>query len=606
MSLAPLRPTVLVIDSDEARRRVLAQGLAEAGYEVVPAISPQEGASYLQALRPSLVVLPVNLLGDPGLIPFLRPQSSLDLSVIAVGEQSQEVSTPRWAHFLSTTGLTVRSVLHRLNLLLLSREVGVEVGTDFDSLVGELSHHPLLELLPALQGARVTGCLELPGGQIYLRDGRPTAAQAGPARALKAFCRIAQQAAGPFHFRLLDEVPPQELEDDVHALMARAIEDSLGEHLDPRTQVRVQMGPDLFATRFSAFQQEVLGSISTGAPLRLVLDTHPALDGEILHELMRLERLGIVSLAKPVNPVVVVTDSTGDLPPGEAGRHGVQVVPLKVVFGSEVFLDGVELAPKQFYERLEARQHHPFTKPPTKEDFLRWYAPLLPEQDIVSIHISEHIPSLTVVHARQAADELLAQSAATRRRDGSQPKIHVFDSRLASSALGLLTLCAGRMAARGLAADEIRQRVEAIAPRLHTFFIVDTLEFLARGGRIGKAQAWFGNLLGIKPILGLEDGRVNPVDRVRGGRQAQSRLVEIFAELVTGDEPCLAIVAHANAPVWGDRLARLLEGAFPIAEVLHAEMGPVIGTHVGPGTVGAVLFQPLPDEAPLVAPLLES
>ena len=129
------------------------------------------------------------------------------------------------------------------------------------------------------------------------------------------------------------------------------------------------------------------------------------------------------------------------------------------------------------------------------------------------------------------------------------------------------------------------------------------LEYLARGGRIGKARALLGGMLGIKPILGVIDGEVAPVDRVRGGRAAHPKLIELYKRRVDAEKPVVVGLAHANAPVWAERLRGLLEQNFTIAEMVASEIGPVVGTHAGPGTVGAVLFQPTEEEMPLIAPL---
>jgi DegV family protein with EDD domain len=183
--------------------------------------------------------------------------------------------------------------------------------------------------------------------------------------------------------------------------------------------------------------------------------------------------------------------------------------------------------------------------------------------------------------------------------------IKVVDSGSVSLGLGMLALFAARLARRGIDPDGIAERLEAMRPRMHILFAVNTLEYLARGGRIGKARALVGNLLGIKPILGVTDGEVVSIDRVRGGRAAQPRLIELFRQRVDPGRPVVVSIAHAKAPVWADRLRALLEQSFGVAELFMAEMGPVVGTHAGPGTVGAALFQPTEEELPLVAPLQE-
>jgi len=135
-----------------------------------------------------------------------------------------------------------------------------------------------------------------------------------------------------------------------------------------------------------------------------------------------------------------------------------------------------------------------------------------------------------------------------------------------------------------------------MAPRLHTLFLVDTLEFLAKSGRIGKARALLGGLLGIKPILGMVDGEVTPIDRVRGGRAAHPKILEILHKRVDSRLPVVAAIGHANAPVWADRLRALVRDQFQVAELIQTEIGPVVGANVGPGVVGVCVFQPTEEE----------
>jgi len=161
---------------------------------------------------------------------------------------------------------------------------------------------------------------------------------------------------------------------------------------------------------------------------------------------------------------------------------------------------------------------------------------------------------------------------------------------------GLLAVFAARMARRGLSVREIGPRIQAMAERVEVLFVVDTLEYLARHGRIGRAKAWVGQLVGIKPILGVRDGAVTLVDRVRGGRAAHPRMIELFKKTIDPERPAIAAVAHAKAPVWADRLKTLLEKELSLAEVHIAEMGPVVGTHAGPGAVGASIYQPVDDD----------
>jgi DegV family protein with EDD domain len=248
----------------------------------------------------------------------------------------------------------------------------------------------------------------------------------------------------------------------------------------------------------------------------------------------------------------------------------------------------------------------PRTNPPPRGDFLKVYREVAARQDIFSLHLSEKL-SQTVVNARAVAEEARPALRALRPAAAASPlAIEIADSDSISLGLGLQALFAARMAQRGLDLSTIGRRIAAMRGRMHVLFVVDTLDYLARGGRIGKARAVLGKVLGVKPILGVADGEVVAVDRVRGGRAAHPRLIELFAQRVDPQLPVVAAIGHSKAPIWADRLRALLEERFNAAELMVTEIGPVVGTHAGPGTVGAALFQPTAEELPLIAPLGEA
>jgi fatty acid kinase fatty acid binding subunit len=581
------RPTVLLIDSQAGRLRELAQQLAARQYEVVPVADAARARRFAEGLGSAVIVAASEMLAagfDP------REILAEGRTVVVLGlRPEEEESLPEEISFLAVAGLDVPEVARRLLLVLLGRELGIAPDASLASLVGDLAQTPLIEVLRGLDAAGTSGRLDLRGGSLLLHGGRLVAAAAGPARSLKAFCRLGRLHEGPFRF-VPGELPgPREIEEDLDALVLAAIEDSLGEYPDPRLQLEVEIGPSFFATPFSPLQQRILGAAQRGAALRQILDGLPDRDGEIVQEVLRLEERGFLVRREPA--VQIVTDSTADLPPDVAAAHGIAVVPLTVAFGTEVFRDRVDLQPGQFYEMLGKKKAHPASSPPAAEEFARRYGEWLARgHDVVSIHISSRL-SKTAENARAGA--------ATK----SRAAVAVVDSGQVSLGLGLLALFAARLAARGQTAVEIRRRLLAMAPRVHTLFLVNTLEYLARGGRIGKAQALVGGLLGIKPILGVVDGEVAPVERVRGGRAAHPRILEILKKRVDPKRPVIAGVSHGNAAAWADRLEKLVREAFPVTELIQAEVGPVVGTHAGPGVVSVSLFQPEEEEAGLIASL---
>jgi len=592
----------------------MTRSLAELGYEVVAAVKPAEGMRFAIGLNPSVMIADVTIdgFGDAAVLKYVPVEDGQapPKLVLLRAADSAAPELPDEVLVIAVEGLTTQAIVRKARAVLVARELSLEPDARLESLIGDLQLVPFYELMPQLQKAVVSGRLVLDDGEIALESGEIVAARSGSVRGAKAFARLGRIATGSLRLLLGSPGVEREITQDVLSLMALAMEDqhrfneALGELPDWDSRARLEMGPSFFATRFSAPQQALLQACQGGRTLRALVEAAAYPDGEVLEEMLRLREMGFLAFDEPEIRVRVVTDSTADLPPELARTHGIEVVPLSVIFGDEIYKDGPDLTPGAFYKLLETRKDvHPRTNPPTRGEFSAAYGRIVARQDVVSIHISEKM-SQTVVHARAAGGDPGIQTAV--RSDGSKPTVAVLDSLQVSAGLGLLTLCAARMARRNLPAVEISRRVDDMRPRFHLLFIVDTLEYLARGGRIGKAQALLGGLLGIKPILGLVGGEVTPVDRVRGGKAAQPRVVELFKERVDASRPVMIGVAHAAAPIWADRLRTLLQQSFIVAEIFGSEIGPVVGAHVGPGCVGAVMFQPTDEEAPLVAPLPEA
>jgi DegV family protein with EDD domain len=269
--------------------------------------------------------------------------------------------------------------------------------------------------------------------------------------------------------------------------------------------------------------------------------------------------------------VAIVTDSTADLPPSLATSRSISVVPLTLHFDGRSLLDGVDITPSEFYRRLPHATIHPTTSQPSPGQFAERYNSLLASyESIVSIHISEKL-SGTYESARQGAEMTDAR------------RVRVVDSQLVSMSLGLVVLAASTMAAGGSDSDAIVAKVEGMRDQVQTYFSVATLEFLRRGGRIGRASALVGSVLQVKPVLCIRDGLVTPLERVRTFERALNRVVELARAVDRGRGVC-AIVGHADADEDAERIGRELE---PVAETLMIQpLGPVVGAHAGPGVVG--------------------
>jgi DegV family protein with EDD domain len=610
------RPAVLVVDPQASRRRELSRGLTSLGYEVIPAIDEQQGRRFAEELAPAVVVAPLGFMSAGAPSPEgAETGNGSRRTLLLLGEREEDgQELPEEVAYLAIGGLAAGELVRRVHVLLLGREVGVEADSQLESLVGDLALTPLLELLRALQRAEVSGRLVHAAGEVTLIGGQVVAAAAGATRGLKAFCRLSHLDSGAVRVvpaAADDELAlgrggaEPEIREDTKALIIRALEDRVHDGPGPRSQLRLEIGADFFARSFTPHQKDVLAAIPAAGTVGRLLDALPATDGEVLRALEELIAIGVVEVEEPEAAVRVVTDSTSDLPAELARAHGIHVVPLLVIFGDRIYHDGVDLGAREFYERLESGPVSPRTNPPPHRDFLEVYREVAARQDIFSIHLSEKL-SQTVVNARAVAEEAGPALQALRPAAAGRPlAIEVADSDSISLGLGLQALFAARMAQRGLDLPSIRRHVEAMRGRMHVLFVVDSLDYLARGGRIGKARALMGKVLGVKPILGVTDGEVVAVDRVRGGRAAHPRLIELFAQRVDPRRPVVAAIGHSKAPIWADRLRALLEERFIAAELMVTEIGPVVGTHAGPGTVGAALFQPTAEELPLIVPLSE-
>ncbi len=286
-------------------------------------------------------------------------------------------------------------------------------------------------------------------------------------------------------------------------------------------------------------------------------------------------------------PVAIVTDTTSYLPRTLAGNEGIHQVSLYVGWGGEGSGDGeegwvgrqreIELESfDAFYERLRSDPALPTTSQPSIGDFLAVWEPLLEEgRDIVSVHLSGGI-SGTCEAARQARG-LLAER-------GLGERVEVLDGETACGGLGLLALAAAAAARGGADKDGVIARVRETRAALKIWFCIDTLEYLRRGGRVGKAQAWLGGTLRIKPILTL-GYEITPVERVRTAGRAFERMVQYMHELREAGSDAW-VVQHIQATEQAQRLiehGREIYGSEPL---FVSEVGPVIGTYVGPGLVG--------------------
>lgn len=270
----------------------------------------------------------------------------------------------------------------------------------------------------------------------------------------------------------------------------------------------------------------------------------------------------------------IVTDSTADIPLEQAEAVGITIVPLIVFFGDDAYLDNVELDNAGFYRKLQASKDLPRTSQPPPAKFQAAYQRLLDEgaTGILSVHLSSGL-SGTYQSACTARDNLVADA-------GNQIPIEVVDSQSISVGMSQATIRAAQEASAGVSLTEIKAHTLDQLGRTHILGVLDTLEYVKRGGRIGGAKALLGNMLSFKPIVSLKDGVVIPLEQPRTRGKAYARIVQLVREL--GELESLTI-AETNEEV-GQQLCEALQAVYP-HEIPRYKLGAVFGTHSGPGTV---------------------
>ncbi len=281
--------------------------------------------------------------------------------------------------------------------------------------------------------------------------------------------------------------------------------------------------------------------------------------------------------------VSIITDSTSCLPKELAEENGICVVPLNIVYGGESYRDGVDISPSEVYRIMRKRQDLPTTSTPSAGGFLDTFRQLSEE--------TEGILCITVTSEQSKIYEtaLLAKEMAREKLPGTT--IEVLDSRAAASALGLIVLEAARAANRGSDLAQTLDVARSMIPRVTYLAMVDTLYYLARTGRIGKAAAWAGSILNIKPIVGHDTsvGVTIPVARPRTRAKAVNLLLSLMGEKI-GESPVHVIVNHADELDDGRKLQAEIASRFHCVEIYLAEFAPSMGIHAGPGVLGAAFY----------------
>ena len=276
--------------------------------------------------------------------------------------------------------------------------------------------------------------------------------------------------------------------------------------------------------------------------------------------------------------IAILTDSTANLPVEWVKQYNILVIPLKIHWGNETLLDGVDITPNEFYARLLHSKSLPTTSQPSIQDFLQAFERLAEGADGIVVPLISSGISGTVASAQAAA------------RQFTQVPVEIIDTHITSMGQVLIILAAARAAEQGKSLEDVRRAADEVVKRLRVFFAVETLEFLHRGGRINGASRYLGTALDVKPILFFNsEGKIDALERVRTKRKAMQRLITLAEQQANGHPVHVGIV-HTNVPQAAQEFRDEVEKRLNCKEIFTIEFSPVIGVHVGPGTIGIALY----------------
>lgn len=276
--------------------------------------------------------------------------------------------------------------------------------------------------------------------------------------------------------------------------------------------------------------------------------------------------------------ISIVTDSSAYIPINAQEGLDITVIPVWLIWDDQRFRDGVDIDPATFYQRLKTAKTLPTSSQPSPGEFIDLYQSLAQDADIIlNVMVSSKI-SGTIASAQAAIKEL------------PELDIHIVDSLSSSMGLGLIVLAAARAVADGKSIDEAIKAAEGVRDRLELLFMVDTLEFLHRGGRITGGKRLLGSALQIKPILQFKDGLIQPCSQARTRGKAIAQLMEIANQRLDGKKMAEVAIVDIDAPSFGDKVADMIAAKFGPAAIHRSAVSPVVGTHVGPGAIGVAFY----------------
>lgn len=284
-----------------------------------------------------------------------------------------------------------------------------------------------------------------------------------------------------------------------------------------------------------------------------------------------------------MSKIRIVTDSTVDLFPEQAAQYGIEMVPLTVMINGNTYRDKYDITNEEFYQVLRTAEELPTTSQITPATFAEVYQRLAQEgaEHIISIHLSSDLSGTfqsSVLAANMVQDTV---------------QVHSIDSRTATIGLSVIVLAAVRMVEEGLAIDDILAQLQQVVEKTDLYFLLDSLDNLHKGGRIGKASHLFGSLLNIKPILRLNEGVISAYEKVRGnkGNKAQEHLIDILLDKIDPNKKVYCVIGYCDNLETSQLIQERLEGKIDCDEFIYVQIGSVVGTHIGMGAMGMAFYQ---------------
>lgn len=284
-----------------------------------------------------------------------------------------------------------------------------------------------------------------------------------------------------------------------------------------------------------------------------------------------------------MSKIRIVTDSTVDLFPEQAAQYGIEMVPLTVMINGNTYRDKYDITNEEFYQVLRTAEELPTTSQITPATFAEVYQRLAQEgaEHIISIHLSSDLSGTfqsSVLAANMVQDTV---------------QVHSIDSRTATIGLSVIVLAAARMVEEGLAIDDILAQLQQVVEKTDLYFLLDSLDNLHKGGRIGKASHLFGSLLNIKPILRLNEGVISAYEKVRGnkGNKAQEHLIDILLDKIDPNKKVYCVIGYCDNLETSQLIQKRLEGKIDCDEFIYVQIGSVVGTHIGMGAMGMAFYQ---------------